>query len=221
MKTKDFFSKSRYDGGPQWPLELSAVNEELWWEIKSILRAFVDNQAASVGQAQAIMQLMAMLHRELHDQPPFQMALQHACTAPRGEATWNQVLLYQDDDMFLKLVTYFADQATPIHDHPGMAMVNLVISGRLNIEYYCSGVALAQSPISRLRHTETHNYGVNEVSICFPWQENIQEVHSATARSIVLSAGLKRKKEQQNSWYLPISPRNTANFFAQRLTRHD
>jgi hypothetical protein len=57
--------------------------------------------------------------------------------------------------------------------------------------------------------------------MCFPWQKNIQEIRSLSERCVVLSAGLKANHQRENSWYLPISPQNTENFFAQRLKRNE
>ena len=205
------------------PLALDDMDLTVWEEIKSILLAFEQNQAANATQAECLIKLMAMLHGELEIKPPFLIALQHANTALRGDAAWTKQLLWQDDEAYLELITYFADYPTPIHDHPGLAIVNLPISGRLSIEYYSTGHAALESsyPIAKIRRTETHTYGAYEPSMCFPWQKNIQEIRSISERCVILSAGLKPNRAQENSWYLPISPQNTGNFFAQRLRRNE
>ncbi len=205
------------------PLDVDDIDLKLWQEIKSILLAFEQNQAANANQAECLLKLIAILHGELEAKPPFLMALQNANTTPRGDAAWTKQLLWQDDESYLELITYFADYPTPIHDHPGLAIVNLPLSGRLSIEYYSTGHAALESsyPIAKIRRTETHTYGAYEPSMCFPWQKNIQEIRSISERSVVLSLGLRPNRTQENSWYLPISPQNTGNFFVQRLRRNE
>ena len=204
-------------------LELGGVAARLWREIKNILIAFEQNQAANANQADNLIQLMAGLHGELEATPSFLLALQLANTVPRGDAAWTKQLLWQDEESYLELITYFADYPTPIHDHPGSAIVNLPLSGRLSIEYYSTGHAALESsyPIAKIRRTETHTYSAYEANMCFPWQKNIQEIRTISERCVVLSAGLKPKSKQENSWYLPISPQNTTNFFVQRLRRNE
>jgi hypothetical protein len=205
------------------PFDVDDIDVSLWLEIKSILLAFEQNQAANANQAECLVTLMIALHNDLERKPPFSFAIQHASTAPRGDAAWAKLLLWQDDESYLELITYYADYPTPIHDHPGLAIVNLPLSGRLNIEYYSTGHAALESsyPIAKIRRTETHTYGAYEASMCFPWQKNIQEIRSISERCVVLSAGLRPNREQENSWFLPISPQNTDNFFVQRLRRNE
>jgi hypothetical protein len=205
------------------PLDLDDIDVGLWREIKSILQGFEQNQAASANQAGRVVSLLTALHRDLERKTPFMFALQMAHTAPRGEAVWRKRLLVQDDELYLELITYFSDYPTPIHDHPGSSIVNLLLSGRLGIEYYSTGHAALESayPMAKIRRTETHSYGTYEATMCFPWQQNIQEIRSISERCVVLSAGLKSKGTQENSWYLPISPHNTTNFFVQRLRRNE
>jgi hypothetical protein len=205
------------------PLELAEINITFWLKIKHILLTFRQNQAATMEQVEYLVKLMAGVQADLQDTPAYIFALQYCAGVARGESAWTKRLLFQDDDMFMELVTYFADYPTPIHDYPGMAMVNIPLSGRMCIEYYSAGHAALEAsyPIAKLRRTETHTYGAWEASMCFPWQKNIQEIRSISDRCIVLSAGLKTHHGQENSWYLPISPQNTANFFAQRLKRNE
>jgi hypothetical protein len=205
------------------PLGLDDINMTLWQDIKSVLFAFRQNQAANTNQAEYLVKLIAALHSDLEAKPSFIFALQNANTTPRGDAAWAKRLLWQDDESYLELITYFADYPTPIHDHPDLAIVNLPLSGRLCIEYYSTGHAALESsyPIAKIRRTETHTYGAYEASMCFPWQKNIQEIRSISERCVVLSAGLRPNRKQVNSWYLPISPQNTDNFFVQRLTRNE
>ena len=204
-------------------LNFEEANSVFWREIKRILLEFQQNQAASAPQAEYLVKLMVALHRDLEAVPSFLFALHHANTEARGDGAWSKRLLLQDDDMYLQLVTYFADHATPIHDHPDLSSINLPLSGRLSIEYYATGHAALEStyPIAKLRRTETHTYGTYEASMCFPWQKNIQEIRAISERCVVLSAGLKPQSQPENSWYLPISPQNTDNFFVQRLKRNE
>ena len=183
----------------------------------------MQNQAANTNQAEKLVNIMAALHRDLETKTPFLFALQQAQNTPRGDNAWSKQLLWQDDDMYLELITYFADYPTPIHDHPGSSIVNLLLSGRLSIEYYTTGHAALESsyPIAKIRRTETHTYGAYEASMCFPWQSNVQEIRAISERCVVLSAGVKPDSKQENSWYLPISPQNTDNFFVQRLRRNE
>lgn len=208
-------------GKPQ--LNLNDINEGLWWDIKRILFAFQQYQTTNPEQAAQLITAMIALHTELTDKPVFNDALQHACTVNRNDNAWIKQLLLQDDDMYLQLIVYFADYATPIHDYPGMANVNLPLSGRMCIDYYHLGRATLESayPIAKLRRAETHVYGVYEATMSFPWQKNIQEIRSISDRCIVLSAGLNATAFQEKSWYLPISPQNTEAFFAQRLKRNE
>jgi hypothetical protein len=205
------------------PLALEELNGKYWREIKRTLLSFRQNQAATREQAEYLVILMTALHSDLQDKPPYMFAQHHCQSVARGESAWNRQNLWQDDDMYLELITYFADYPTPIHDYPDMATVNLMLAGRMCIEYYSAGHAALESsyPIAKLRRTETHNYGALEASMCFPWQKNIQEIRSISERCIVLSAGLKTNRQRENSWYLPISPQNTENFFAQRLKRNE
>jgi len=203
--------------------DLEEINARLWRKIKSILQAFVQNQAANTNQAEILVNLMASLHQNLDEKTPFLFALQQAKHTPRGDSAWSKQLLWQDNEMYLELITFFADYPTPIHDHPGSSIVNLLLSGRLCIEYYTTGHAALESnyPIAKIRRTETHTYGAFEASMCFPWQSNLQEIRAISERCVVLSAGLKSDSKQENSWYLPISPQNTDNFFVQRLRRNE
>ncbi|WP_455211472.1 hypothetical protein [Kaarinaea lacus] len=199
------------------------INARLWREIKNILQGFSQNQAANASQAEYLVNLMAALHNYFDEKPLFLIAQQQAENTPRGDGAWSKQLLFQDDEMYLELVTYFSDYPTPIHDHPGSSMVNLLLSGRLCIEYYTMGHAALESsyPIAKIRRTESHTYGAFEASMCFPWQKNIQEIRAISERCVVLSAGLIPDSTQENSWYLPISPQNTKNFFVQRLRRNE
>lgn len=203
--------------------DLEGVSARLWREIKNVLQTFAQNQAANANQAEYLVNLMAALHSDCDGKTPFLFALQQANNATRGDGAWSKQLLFQDDEMYLELITYFADYPTPIHDHPGSSIVNLLLSGRLCIEYYTNGHAALESsyPIAKVRRTETHTYGAFEASMCFPWQKNLQEIRAISERCVVLSAGLKPDGKQENSWYLPISPQNTDNFFVQRLRRNE
>lgn len=205
------------------PLALEAVNGKYWLEIKRILLAFKQNQAATREQAEYLVKLMTAMHSDLRDNPGFSFAWHRCQNVARGDSAWNKQNLLQDNEMYLELVTYFSDYPTPIHDYPDMATVHLTLSGRMSIEYYSAGHAALESsyPIAKLRRTETHTYGTLEASMCFPWQKNIQEIRALSERCIVLSAGLKASRQRENSWYLPISPQNTQNFFAQRLKRNE
>jgi len=204
-------------------LDLDGINFAIWREIKNSLFALVQNQAASANQAEYLVNLLATLHRDLDKNPSLSFAFQYAHTAPKGDGAWSKQLLWHDSESYLELITYFADHPTPIHDHPGVAMVNLLLSGRLCIDYYSSGHAALEStyPIAKIRRTETHTYGTYEATMCFPWQKNIQEIRAITDRCVMLRAGLKPGDKQENSWYLPISPQNTNNFFVQRLRRNE
>ena len=207
--------------GPQ--LSLENLDAGLWREIKRILFAFQQTQTASPEQAEQLIKQMVALHGVVHDKPAFSYALQSANRVFRGDSAWIKRTLLQDDEMYLQLITYFADYSTPIHDYPDLAIVNLPLSGRMCIDYYHQGSSALESayPIAKLRRTETHMYGVYEATIAFPWQKNIQEIRSITERCVVLSAGLLPVGKQENSWYQPISPQNTDAFFAQRLKRNE
>jgi hypothetical protein len=227
MKTSDYSQYYSQVVTPQHYGQLSLgihdINANFWCNIKDILSAFEQNQAATTQQAEILVKLMAAMSENLQEIPIFMLALQHCNSVPRGESAWAKQVLFQDEDMYLELTTYFADYPTPIHDFPGMAMVNLPLAGRMCIEYYSAGHAALEPsyPIAKLRRTETHTYGALEASMCFPWQKNIQEIRAISDRCIVLSAGLKSNRDEENSWYLPISPQNTTNFFAQRLKRNE
>lgn len=218
------YSRSLIQNGFVEPqLTLEDIDAGVWWEIKRILFAFQQNQATHPEQAAQLIEAMLMLHAELSDKPAYGCALQHVNSVSRGDSAWIKRPLLLDDDMYLQLITYFADYSTPIHDYPGLTIVNLPLSGRICIDYYHLGHSAMESayPIAKLRRAESHNYGVYEATMSFPWQKNIQEIRSITERCVVLSAGLNPAATQEKSWYLPISPQNTEAFFAQRLKRNE
>lgn len=194
-----------------------------WHEIKALLLAMQKNQAATTHEAEILVKLVAEFHQDLQHKPSFIQVLNHANHVQRGDSAWIKCLLFQDDDMYLEVITYFAEYPTPIHDYPDSAIINLPLSGHINIDYYHNGHAALESsyPIAKLRRTETHVYAAYEANMCLPWQKNIQEIRSISERSVVFSIGLVPQQKQENSWYLPISPQNTEAFFAQRLKRNE
>ena len=204
-------------------LSLNDISYDLWKDMKRILHAIQQTQSAHPDQAAGLINAMIALHADLQDKPAFDCAAHFDCTVNRGEGPWVKRLLLQDSEMYLQLITYFPEYSTPIHDYPGQTVVNLPLSGRMCIDYYHLGHAAMESayPIAKLRHTESHNYGVYEASMAFPWQENIQEIRAVTERCVVLSVGLIPTEATDKSWYLPISPQNANTFFAQRLKRNE
>jgi hypothetical protein len=223
MNNEVYSQSARSTHSGELPFNSVEINEGLWWEIKRDLFTLQQNKATDAQQAAQLIDRMMALHADLRGQPAFDRVVQSANTVSRGDNTWLKRLLFQDDDMYLQLITYFADYTTPIHDYPGLAIVNLPISGRMGVDYYHPGhAALGPAyPITKLRRTETHVYGIYEATLSFPWLDNIQEIRSITERCTVLSAGLNPSGVAEKSWYLPISPQTNEAFFAQRLKRNE
>jgi len=124
---------------------------------------------------------------------------------------WSWKEIFSATTMTIGLLGLDSRKPVPLHDHPFMHTILVLISGKVVVDQYdVRDSAKRHDHILQLRQIQSRELFCGDVSIVYPNYANIHALHCYSNSAILLSLQFCEQKapsqNQEKSWYFPLYP---------------
>ncbi len=120
--------------------------------------------------------------------------------------SWGWQSVYQDAIAKAGLFSTYSNAPVPLHDHPGVSGVVMVVEGQVEVERYTLKDKYRQQTQSgqvELQRCDRKVLKPFEISWFGPEECNVHSMHAITDQCVMLKVQLAQMKAER-SWYFPV-----------------
>lgn len=143
---------------------------------------------------------------------------EHATPSRLNPWIWQNLII--NSNINGGLLSLFDNHPVPLHDHPGVCGVLLVLSGRITVRNF--NLPKQQSNIDQvtLQYDSEQQLGSGEIILFDRVCSNIHGIQSLSSRSLIMDVILEPDSHRNRSWYFPITDSNKCknSLMAHRIT---
>lgn len=211
----------RYDNQAQlFDLETTPI----WREFLSGMRVALKRcKAGTVGIEEIADHNIQLLHKELAKTTTFKAAVRNATTSQKDDHHWYWQSLLSSEKINAGLLTVYAGQPIPLHDHPGANGMIIVLQGKVRVSQYqlTQELNANHSANVALRKISDRHLGMGETDMFLHNRGNIHGMRALSQKCIILDILIPPQTSEERSWYLPTitdsDPVNSSHIFARRV----